>query len=119
MADRIEVDGCMVVNRVELEAAVDATTKGANKIGFRHGAVGALIVVAGWVGVRDVVGLPPMTAGGLVFTLLFAATASALLWRIWDASDATFTLGHWSVADFAVHLKNQWESEVDGGRADG
>ena len=113
MSDRIAVDGCMVVNRVELEAAVDAARIGADTIGYRQGVVGGLIASAVLVAVWG--GPFAFSVTGSAVGLLIGAAVLVPLWRMWDASGAKFTLGWWSAADFAAHLKDQWAREASDG----
>lgn len=110
MPERIAVDGCMVVNRVELEAAVDAAIKGADAVGMRQGMVMGLMAAAGVAGAGWLIGATGLAE--LLLVLFTCALLTALVYRVWDASGATFTLGWWSVADFAVHLKDQWDREA-------
>lgn len=112
MPERIAVDGCMVVNRAELDAAVDAATRGADAVGWRQGFVFGMITAAVGVALVGAVAPGPFSATEMFVSLMCGAAAAALVLRIWDASGATFTLGWWSVADFAASLKGQWDREA-------
>lgn len=118
-APRIDVDGFIVVHRRELDAAVDTVTKGTDALGWRQGFVFGMSTVAVLAAFGGMAGLDPFSAEELVFSLMCGVAAAAMVWRIWDASAATFRLGYWEVAGFAAAMKTQWESEVNGGRADG
>lgn len=118
MAERINPDNCVVLDRdealAELKRAIAATDRLALAQGVVCGVTASSVAACIWWVSGTEIG-----AWGTAFSLAFAGVVCALLWRVWDASGTTVTLMGWELKHFAAALQTQWESEVNGGRADG
>lgn len=118
-APRLEPDQCIVVDRRELDAAFDASALALDTLSCRRGIVMGLLIAAAMVGLIFLVVRAPLAPDALIFALTAVAVLMAILWRLWDAKATWLKLGYWEIAGFAAALHSQWESEVNGGRADG
>ncbi len=116
---RIEAGQCIVVDRRDLDAAFDASALALDTLSCRQGIVLGLLLASASVGIVFLFVRGPLDADALIFTFVLASVVMTLLWRLWDARATWLRLGYWEVAGFAAAMKTQWESEADGGRADG
>lgn len=118
MSERLNPDNCVVLDRdealAELKRAIAATDRLALAQGIVCGVMAAALAACIWWASGVDLGAP-----GTAFALAFSGVVSALLWRVWDARGTTVTLMGWELKHFAAALQTQWESEVNGGRADG
>lgn len=118
-APRIDAGQCIVVDRRELDAAFDVSARALDRLAYRQGVVTGCLAAAAGVGVVFLFVGAPLAPDALIFAFTAVAAVLALLWRLWDAKGTWLRLGYWEVASFAAAMKTQWESEVNGGRADG